>query len=62
MADERSSSASVVVGGGLGGAIATALTWILKQFFQIDIPADVASAFAFILIAIGGWIGKLASK
>lgn len=48
----------VVIGGGLGGAIATVLPWVLKQFFDIDMPPNVAAGFAFILIALGGWIAK----
>jgi hypothetical protein len=47
-----------VVGGGLGGDVATVLPWVLKQFFGIDMPPNVVAAFAFILIAIGGRIAK----
>lgn len=51
-------SQNTVVGGGLGGALATILAWVSKEFFGIDMPAHVAAAFALILIALGGWIGK----
>lgn len=50
--------AGVLVGGGLSGAIAIIIVWAAKQFWGIEIPADVASAMAFVLIAIGGWIGS----
>jgi hypothetical protein len=56
--DDASTKGGMVVGGSLGGAIATVLTWAAKQFFAIDIPPEVASGMAVILIAIGGWIGS----
>jgi hypothetical protein len=58
MPDDASTNKNVVVGGSLGGAIATVLTWIASQFFGIDLPAQVAAAMAVILIALGGWIGS----
>ena len=58
MSDETASNNAVVVGGSLGGAIAVVLTWAAKQFFGIDLPAQVASGMAVILIALGGWIGR----
>ena len=60
MADDRAPRGGLVlVGGGLGGAIATILPWISKQFFQIEMPPDVAAAFAVILIATGGGVGNI---
>jgi ABC-type sugar transport system permease subunit len=54
----RTSGTAIVAGGGLGGAIATIITWAAKQFFDVDIPPNVAAAMATILIFIGGLIGK----
>jgi hypothetical protein len=45
-----------VVGGSLGGAIATVLTWTAHQFFGIELPQQVAAAMAVIFISVGGWI------
>ena len=56
MAGKASTNRNVVVGGSLGGAIATVLTWVAHQFFGIDLPQQVAAAMAVILIAVGGWV------
>ncbi|MEA2895107.1 MAG: hypothetical protein QOJ84_722 [Bradyrhizobium sp.] len=58
MTDKASGKTSVLIGGSLGGAIATVLTWIASEFFAIDLPPQVAAAMALILIAIGGWLGS----
>jgi hypothetical protein len=58
MPGKASANRSVVVGGSLGGAIATVLTWVASQFFGIDLPAQVAAAMSVILIAVGGWVGS----
>jgi hypothetical protein len=56
MPGKASTNRSVVVGGSLGGAIATVLIWAANQFFGIDLPQQVASAMAVILISVGGWV------
>jgi hypothetical protein len=58
MSNGAGGAGSVVVGGGLGGAIATIISWAAKQFFQIDMPPEVAGAFAFVLVGLGSWIGS----
>ncbi len=49
---------SVVVGGGLGGALAVLISYFSKQFFGVVLPPEVASAMAVVLIAICGWIAS----
>ena len=34
-----------VVAGGLGATVATALIWLLQNYGQVELPADVAAAF-----------------
>jgi hypothetical protein len=58
MPGNASANKSVVVGGSLGGAIATVLIWAAHQFFGIELPQQVAAAMAVILISIGGWIAS----
>ncbi|WP_159731813.1 hypothetical protein [Methylosinus sp. Ce-a6] len=50
---------NVVAGGSLGGALSVLITWASKLFFHYDMESEVASAMSVMLIAIGGWIGKL---
>jgi len=56
------STGAVVFGGGLGGAIATILAWAARAFLGYELPPEVASAMATLLIALGGWIGSLTRK
>jgi hypothetical protein len=49
---------SVVVGGGLGGALSVLISYFGKQLFGVDLPPQVASAMAVVLIAICGWIAS----
>jgi ABC-type sugar transport system permease subunit len=58
MSNGKAGNNGVVAGGGLGGAISILIPWVAKQFFDTDVPPNVAAAMATILIFIGGWIGK----
>ncbi|WP_158271742.1 hypothetical protein [Methylosinus sporium] len=50
---------NVVTGGSLGGALSVLITWASKVFFHYDMASEVASAMSVVLIALGGWIGRL---
>lgn len=54
----KGTDTSVVVGGGLGGAISVLISYFSKQLLGVDLPPEVASAMAVVLIAIGGWIAS----
>jgi ABC-type sugar transport system permease subunit len=54
----RGTDNSVVVGGGLGGALAVLISYFSKQLFGVELPPEVASAMAVVLIAICGWIAS----
>ena len=54
----KGTDTSVVVGGGLGGALSVLISYFSKQLFGVDLPPEVASALAVVLIAIGGWIAS----
>ncbi|MEI9996653.1 MAG: hypothetical protein WDM91_18795 [Rhizomicrobium sp.] len=58
MAGGARKGANAAFGGGLGGAVATIASWGARQFWHVELPAEVASAMAFILITTGGWIGQ----
>ena len=42
--------------GALGGALAGVLTWVLDAFVGVEVPPEVAAAFATILSFIGGYL------
>jgi hypothetical protein len=56
---DGASKSGIAAGGGVGGAVATIVIWILSEFFHIKLPPEVASAVTTIIIAICGWIGGL---
>jgi ABC-type sugar transport system permease subunit len=54
----KGTDSSVVVGGGLGGALAILISYFSKQLFGVELPPEVASAMAVVLIAVCGFIGS----
>lgn len=44
-----------VAAAGIGGAITIVLVWLTKQIFNIDIPAEVASAVTAIVSFLSGY-------
>jgi hypothetical protein len=57
MPPRRRGPSSAVTRAALAGAVTTILVWIAKQFFQIDIPANVASAITVVITAGAAAIG-----
>lgn len=42
----------------IAGAVVTVLTWLLQQFFKIDLPGDVAAAIVTVISLIVGYQTK----
>lgn len=47
-----------VVAAGIGGAVAVIVVWALQTFANIQVPAEVAAAFATVLSFASGYIKK----
>jgi hypothetical protein len=45
-----------VLNGGVGGALATAVIWLLKQYGNVDLPPEVAAAFTFVLMTVVAYV------
>lgn len=50
----RSSSAGVVGGTSLGGALAILLVWMLEQWLSEPLPSEIASAISAVVVGIVG--------
>jgi hypothetical protein len=40
----------------IAGCIMTLVTWLLTRFAGIEVPADVATACAWIICVAAGWV------
>ena len=58
MPPRRRANTGAVTRAAVAGAITTILVWAAKQFFQIDIPANVASAITVVITAGAAAIGN----
>lgn len=45
-----------VAAGGLGGAVAVILIWAFRHGTAIEVPAEVAGAFAVVCQTVVGWL------
>jgi len=56
------SGKGAAAGGGTAVAITVILVWVVREFWGIDIPAEVSAAIAVVLASVGAWIGTLIKK
>jgi hypothetical protein len=45
-----------VIAGGLGGALATLVVWLVQAYGGVEVPADVAAALATVFAFIVGYL------
>lgn len=50
-----SSPTQKVAAAGIGGAITILVVYLVKLFFNVDVPAEVASAFTAIVSFLSGY-------
>lgn len=51
-----SSPTNKVAASGIGGSISVVLLWTVKQFFNVEIPQEVAAAVATVISFASGYL------
>ena len=62
VSNKGASGKGAAAGGGTAVAITVIIVWVVREFWGIDIPAEVSAAIAVVIASIGAWIGTLIKK